>query len=296
MLRSMTGYGRGEGSVGAGAAVVEIRSVNNRQLDTKVHIPRSLLSLEAHFLEAVRGRVFRGRVEMFLSQTKPIGRPSVSLDEDLLGLYIQRTEEVAAKLRHAGPVDPTRMLTLQGVLVVQEPSLDETALWAELAPVIDQALAALVAAKQKEGGRLEQDFRQRLDALRACLAPVERLRLEVVETYRERIRTRLEEFLGGTAIDEARLAHELVLYADRCDITEETVRLHSHLDAFTAVLDRHDGGGYAPVGKEIDFLLQEMFREVNTIGTKANHLGVTEQVVVMKGEIEKMREQAQNVE
>lgn len=296
MLRSMTGYGRAEGPVGQGTAVVELRAVNNRQLDARVHVPRGLLPLEATILETIRRRVFRGRVELYFSQVHPIGNPRLVLDEPLLAAYLEHVETLRRRLGDTLPVDPLRLLQLNGVVTALEPAVDEQALWVQIKPILEQALTALTRSKEAEGARLHDDLLACLRRVEEALRPIKKLSATATEAIRERLHARVTELLDGAPVDEARLAHELVFYADRSDINEEIVRLEAHAAAFGALLERCKVDTYSPLGKEIDFLLQEMFREVNTIGSKANLLKITEQVIVIKGEIERMREQAQNVE
>lgn len=297
MIRSMTGYGRSEGPVGDGGLVVEVRSVNNRQLDIKIHLPRSLLALEALLLKQVQGRAERGRVELYLNPSRPIGRPAIVLDDAVLDAYLEQVEVVRSRVPDTGPVDPVRVLLLQGVVSCSEPTLDTERLWEQLREITDRALDAWNASKEDEGSRLQGDFAKRLRTVRDLLAPVADCREEIVDAYRVRLRARIAEMVAVDQIDETRLAHEVALFADRCDITEEVVRLRAHVEAVEGLLVRSDRNqSYVSIGKELDFLLQEMFRETNTIGSKANQLEVTRYVVQIKSEIEKMREQAQNIE
>jgi uncharacterized protein (TIGR00255 family) len=289
----MTGYGRAEGETSYGRLAVEIKSVNHRFLDSRVRLPRQISSLEPHLLNHLKNSIARGRVEVALSLSTagaPSARPVLNLP--LAKLYREAAEEAAEALEMANGIALDFILRMPDVLQVTDSTSDPEQVWGEVRPVVDQAIRSLGEMRSREGKALADDFRKTLSALEGHRARLETLKSTVVEDYRDRLQARLKTLLAENGgIDPVRLSQEVALFADKCDVSEELARLDSHLKQFEEVLTVPE-----PVGRRLDFLLQEMFREINTIGSKANHLEVTQIVLEMKNLVERLREQAQNVE
>lgn len=289
----MTGYGRAEGETPLGHLVVEIKSVNHRFLDPRIRLPRQLSFLEPQFLNYLKNCISRGRVEITLNLTAgeaAVAEPSLNIP--LARLYLNAAEKAADALEIPNSVGLEFLLRMPEVLSIADVSTDPEAAWEAVRPIIDQAIRSLGEMRAREGASLAEDFRKTLSSLEQYRQKLEELKSTVVEDYRDRLQTRLKGLLvdnGG--LDPIRLHQEVALFADRSDVSEELARLDSHFKQFDEIISVPE-----PVGRRLDFLLQEMFREVNTIGSKANHLEVTQTVLQMKNLVERLREQAQNVE
>ncbi len=293
MIRSMTGYGRAEGTTSIGAVKVEVRSLNHRFLDLTVRLPRELTPLEMKIREVVRERVSRGKVDLSLRVERlPEGAPHLVLEVDwgLMGAFVQALREAKGRFGLTGEVSLDHIVASRELISFREAEVEE-GIWEELQPIVSQALSELIASRQREGEALLVDMKGRLRRLRELVEKVATRAPKVVDHYRERLRERLERLLKGAELDEGRFEQEVALFAERSDITEEVVRLRSHIEGFEG---RLEGGG--PVGRALEFLLQEMNREANTIGSKANDLEIVQGVLAIKEEVEKLREQVQNVE
>ncbi len=291
MVRSMTGYGRGEAIVNDCHVVVELKAVNHRYQEVVFRLPRVLTPLEERLRRLVRERVLRGRVEGVLSVGAGGRRiQQVRVEPALAEAYYRGIQELKGLLQLNGRVGLEHLIALPGVLSLEEEA-DVEAWWPAAERAATLAVDSLVAAKEAEGVRLAEDIRRRIQHVGrlgeeiAARAPV------VVEEYRTRLTRRLREWLEGGVIDDNRLAAEVAIFAERSDVTEETVRLRSHITQFLATME-----GQGPVGRQLDFLLQEMLREVNTVGAKAGDLAIRRAVLLAKGELERIREQVQNIE
>lgn len=293
MISSMTGYGRAEGETALGHLVVELKSVNHRFLDSRVRSPRQLSCLETPILAELKNSLARGRVEVNLT----LSSSNTSANQPVLNVplaqqFRQAVSDLARDLDLPDEVSVEFILGMPDVLQAEDTVLDPEEVWNEVRPIFNGAIAALGEMRAREGEVLAEDFRKTLVELEDHRVKLEDLKQHVVEEYRERLHTRLKTLLpenGG--LDVGRLHQEVALFADRCDISEELARLASHLQQFGEILDVPE-----PVGRRLDFLLQEMFREVNTIGSKANHLEIKQISLEMKNCVEKLREQTQNVE
>jgi len=293
MIRSMTGYGRAEAHTAFGRFTVEMRSVNHRYGEILVRLPRDLASLEDRVRAVVQERVLRGRVEVTILREDRAPRPrSVRADLELAAAYTQALRELAAALGVPDAVNLAQIAAYPDVLRVEETKDDLEALWPHLADAVRAATADLVEMREAEGRRLAQDLQVRLSRLEDLGAVVERRSRASVGEYAARLRERIRQLLGEVPVDEHRLAAEVAIFAERSDVSEEVTRLRSHVAQFRQELDRADGA----LGRRLEFVLQEMSREVNTTGAKANDLEITRAVIAMKGELESMREQIQNVE
>lgn len=293
MIRSMTGYGRGEAQTPAGRFTVEVRSVNARFGEVLVRLPRDVTPLEDRVRAVVQSRVLRGRVEVTIMRDDRAARTkSVRADVDLAAAYAQALRDLADVIGVADGMSLSQVAAFPDVIRVEEAKEDLDALWPALAPAVEAAAGDLVAMREAEGRRLAEDLEARLGRVEVLAAEVEaRSRLATSE-HAARLRERITELLAGFPLDESRLAAEVAIFAERSDVSEEVTRLRSHIAQFRADLRENPGA----VGRRLEFVLQEMGREVNTTGSKANDLEITRAVIAMKGELESVREQIQNVE
>lgn len=290
MTRSMTGYGRAAGTFGAREISVEIRSVNQRGFEFAARMPRSMQFLEERVRRITAEYLTRGKAELSVS----VGGESemtVAANEQLARVYVDTVRKLAAELNLPDNLGARDLLRVEGLFAVTRPPEDEDALWSALEPVVREALRQHQEMRAREGERMCNDLIGKLDGIERRVAEIERRSPETVREYRERLAARMREVLADAAVDEARLLTEAALYADRAAVDEETVRLRSHIAQFRSMLRESE-----TVGRKPDFLVQEMGREINTIGSKASDLAVTTLVLEMKNEMEKIREQVQNLE
>jgi len=290
-MRSMTGYGRGECSKDGVKFTVELNSINRRQSDIAVNLPKELVELEPRIRDEINAHLSRGRINAVVAYHRGAAEERVELDEALAQAYLKAIQKLQRKTKLNGPITLDTILRAPGVLKLAESTVDAGAMWPSVEMALKKALAQLVKMREKEGKFLAADLSNRLDVIAAGMAAVRRSAPDTVRRYREQLHARVKEAGLDVPLDDERLAKEVVLFADRCDISEEMTRLDSHLQQF------HDGlKSGEPVGRTLDFLAQEMNREINTIGSKANAAEVSQEVVKMKAELEKIREQVQNIE
>ncbi len=289
----MTGYGRGSAAEGALGLSVELRSVNNRFLDVQVRLPRSLAPLETRIRKAVQERFARGRIDVFVNRSGHDGGPSrLVLDEALTAQYLGILKELQERFGIGGEVGLAQFLSVPDIIRREEVEESADAVWGVLEEAINAAAAALRSMREEEGSALARDIAARLESLKAMAAGVEERSPVVVELARKRMADALQKVLQEQP-DPARIAQEIAMLAERTDVTEELTRLASHVAQFRTFLE---GPGDEPLGRKLDFLIQEMGREVNTIASKAQDAEVSQQAVQMKAELEKVREQVQNIE
>ena len=292
MIKSMTGYGRAVETVNGREFTVELRSVNNRYLDCSVRLPRLLSFGEDTVKQAVKQSVSRGKVDVFISVRSEGGEEvSVSLNASVLEGYLAAMRRMVSDYGVADDISVSTVSRLPEVFNVEKPELDEEQLLADLMQVVSKALAGYDAMRCTEGQALDRDLRSRGNTILELVAQVEQGNAQTVVDYRARLEAKLKEVLENTAIDESRILTEAAVFADKVAVDEETVRLRSHLEQMNAMLTA--GGA---VGRKLDFLLQEMNREANTIGSKCTDVRLARIVVDIKAELEKIREQTQNIE
>lgn len=292
MIRSMTGYGRREAGWASGSVAVELKSVNHRFCEVVMRLPKGLSSLEDELKRLIQHRCARGRIDLVVSVLGgKEGEKTLSLDRLLARRYYQLFRDLQRELKLAGSVDVALLAGCRDVVSVSEQPLEDGRLKRLVPRLVRGALSDLDAMRRREGGALARDLRHRLRVVRDEVARIEARAPLVVREYFERMKVRVEKLLGGAAPDSGRLAQELAQYADRCDVSEELTRLGSHLTQFELAVSSREA-----VGRTLDFLLQELGREVNTIGSKANDAEISRHVVTIKGELEKLREQVQNIE
>ncbi|MBW1916659.1 MAG: YicC family protein [Deltaproteobacteria bacterium] len=294
MIKSMTAFGRGEAENPEKRMVVEIRTLNHRFLDLHFRLPRRFWGLEERLRKLLKAGIARGRVELNLEVVSlGEGNKSLVLDRALL----REAQDILEEMRRLCTISETlqleHLLRFPELITVQEPApADEEATWEVLSQAVFQALEAVETMRQAEGQSLATDLQQRLELINRQLEEINTQALEVPRLYRERLEARLPQLLPGQPwADDSRLLQEVALLADRADISEELTRLRSHLEQFQQNL-----AGSGAVGRKLDFLLQEMNREINTIGAKANDLKISQAVVEVKNELERLREQVQNIE
>jgi uncharacterized protein (TIGR00255 family) len=290
MIRSMTGYGAADGSVGAARVSVEIRSVNHRFFNPSIKLPVSLSRFEPEVRETLRKGVGRGHVT--LTARVDDGRAADTvIDEKRFAAYVNRLRELKEQYVLDGPIDLATVLRLPNVVAGEQDSDTGTA--AELVGIVERALVAFSASRDAEGRRLGDFLTQRLANVDAAVDRIDVRAPERLVEQRDRLRVAVTEIAGGVQVDDQRLAQEIAILADRLDVHEEMQRLRSHLVAFREAVS---GNGTDGVGKRLGFLLQELLREANTTGSKANDSAMTRDVVLIKEELERIREQVENLE
>ncbi len=292
VIKSMTGYGRAVETVNGREFSVELRSVNNRYLDCTVKLPRSLSFAEEAVKQAVKASVSRGKVDVFISMRSENGTDAkVTLNRGMVEGYLQAMQEMVAEFSVKDDISVSLLARMNEVFTVEKPEVDEQQLLQDLMRVVSHALDGYDAMRTTEGQALENDLRSRGATIEALVSQVEAGNAQTVVDYRTRLENKLREVLASTSIDESRILTEAAIFADKVAVDEETVRLRSHLQQMYTMLSA--GGA---VGRKMDFLLQEMNREANTIGSKCSDVQLARVVVDIKAELEKIREQNQNIE
>jgi len=292
LIKSMTGYGRAVQTVNGREFTVELRSVNNRYLDCTVKLPRTVSFAEDAVKQLIKQSVSRGKVEVFISIKAETGADTtISLNKAVLEGYLAAMRQMVSECGVADDISVSTVSRLPDVFSVEKPEVDEEQLMADLLSVVTQALESYNAMRTVEGAALDADLRSRGQTILGFVSQVEQGNAVTVSSYRARLEAKLKEVLGNTNIDESRILTEAAIFADKVAVDEETVRLRSHLSQMNTMLD---GGG--AIGRKLDFLLQEMNREANTIGSKCTDVALARIVVDIKAELEKIREQTQNIE
>lgn len=292
MVHSMTGYGRSVQTIGGKEITVELRSVNNRFLDCNVKLPRAFSYAEDAVKQAVRQSVARGKVDVFIGiQVTQDENVRISLNRPVLEGYLEALRTIARDYSLRDDISAATMSRFPEVFVVERAEEDEKRNVADILCVVEAAIEAYNAMRQTEGAAMVADLRSRAAAIEADVTRIEARSPQTVKEYHDRLLAKLREVLDNANIDESRIVTEAAIFADKVCVDEETVRLRSHLNQLEALVQ---GGG--AIGRKLDFLLQEMNRETNTIGSKCNDLELTRYVVEIKSELEKIREQIQNIE
>lgn len=292
MIKSMTGYGSAKATVGDLEISVELKSVNNRYLDSSVRLPRSFLFAEDAIKAAVQRHISRGKLDVFVSvDSSAAGEMNVRVNEPLLKGYLEALRHIAEEYGVPNELDALSLSRLPDVLTVEKKDLDAEAIAEGLARITEQALDDFDAMRCREGEKLREDVLSRLTTIESLVSAVEAEAPRTVSEYRARLEQKMAEVLGTAGIDPNRILAEAAIYADHIAVDEETVRLRSHMAQMRTMLD-----GQSPVGRKLDFLIQEFNREANTIGSKCQNSDIAHVVVDLKSEIEKIREQIQNIE
>ena len=292
MIKSMTGYGRGEWQEGERRVEVEVKSFNHRYLDISPHLPRRLNSLEAQVRNLIKQRVSRGRVEVSVqTDDSSLVEQKLELDTSLAQDYHLALKTLQQELGIPGEIRLETLANFRDIFTRKEVETDLEKEWASLQIALEAGLRNLEQMRRDEGLALRGDFLGRLTAIGEMTREIEKKAPLALEASRDRLAQRVQELSRGIPVDEVRLAQEVAYLAERSDITEELVRIRSHLNQFREMLDDSE-----PAGRKLEFLLQEVNREANTIGSKASDAGIAQVAVGIKSELEKMREQVQNVE
>jgi len=288
----MTGYGKGEATAPNGNFLVEIRAVNHRYGEISVRLPRSFYALENEVKKVAASLLKRGKIDISVQWDETAAANTApQLDMSVARGYYDAYTRLSKELNLPQDAPLSLIMSQKGVMKEVTASVDETELQPYLLAAVENAVLALEGMRLREGEALADDLQSRRRQVAEWSAQIGERTPQMVIDYRQKLKVRLAQLLEGTDMDESRLAQEVALLADRCDITEELVRLSSHFNQFDETLRSSE-----PVGRKLDFLMQEMNREINTIGSKSNDAGITNLVIQIKAEMEKMREQVQNVE
>lgn len=292
MIRSMTGFGRAQISVEGYNITAEIRSVNNRYFDFSAKMPRTFSFLEEKVKNLLSTEISRGKVECALQiETTADESVIVSVNEPLAAGYIKAVEEISEKFNVKNDLTALSVARFSDVLSITKAPVDEDDLWQKVQVAVKEALSQFIAMRETEGEKLKKDVLSRADTIIENVAYIEERSPETVKAYSEKLLERMKTVLGDTQVDESRILTEAAIYADKVAVAEETVRLRSHIDQLHSMLDSSEA-----VGRKLDFLVQEINREANTIGSKAQDVDIARRVIDIKAEVEKIREQIQNIE
>jgi uncharacterized protein (TIGR00255 family) len=293
MIKSMTGYGRYEGFLNDIKLTVEIRTVNHRFCELSIRLPRQLMLYEDRIKRQIQENVHRGRIDVFISfHSDTLAKRKVKPDLELAEAYLSSIQELKDRLHVEGEFTIRDLITLEDLFRVEEEESDVEQFDVPLLSAVMQATDQLLQMRVEEGKALARDLSHRVSTIRETVQRITEYAPKVKDHYEKRLEVRIKEFLQQRAdLDEARLLNEVAVFAEKSNIDEELIRLTSHCDQFTGILALEE-----PVGRKLDFLIQEMNREVNTIGSKANDIDISQYVVELKSTIEKMKEQVQNIE
>lgn len=292
MIKSMTGYGRAQGSFSGGDITVEVKSVNNRYLDCGVKLPRGYAYLEEGIKSQVQKTISRGKVDVFITiNAAGADNVKISVNEPVAKGYIDAMRQLVQEYGIQDDISASAISRFSDVFLVEKQEQDENEVKSAISGVVAEALGAFDAMRTREGEALKNDLLQKAEGILTLVSKVEERSPITVKAYRERLTAKMQEVLEDRQIDEARIIQEAAIYADKVAVDEETVRLRSHVDQLQNMLS--EGG---VIGRKLDFLMQEMNREANTIGSKGNDVEQARNVVSIKSELEKIREQIQNIE
>ncbi|MEG0356532.1 MAG: YicC/YloC family endoribonuclease [Christensenellaceae bacterium] len=288
----MTGFGKSEIAIDGRKVRVEIKSVNHRFLDISIRQPRFLMFLEDDVRKLLKMHLNRGRIDVFINySSEREDAKKVLVDMPLVRAYVEAANQIVKQTEIKDDLAISHIMRLPDVVTYEEEDSDEEALKNLLTINLNAALAELMDARQREGNQLKNDIVKRLDLILESVQRIHEKEDTVVDEYKQRLNDRLKEILDGTEVDQQKLAQEVAFFADRCNITEEIVRIKSHVKHFKASMEEN-----TPQGRNMDFIVQELNREFNTIGSKSQDMEIVEAVIAGKGEIEKIREQIQNIE
>ena len=292
MIKSMTGFGAGDAETADFKVHIEVKAVNQRFLETNYHMPYSMNMFENQLTKKIKEYASRGKLDINIRfQDLRDKAVTVKVDKGLVAAYGQALQEISSQLELSAPVTAAQIASYPDVLKLNEENADLEAAQPVLMQAMEQALESFVAMREAEGQNIQRDLLGRIDTLENFVGELEKLAPEIVAAYRQRLENLLREYLAKEDIEESRIIQEVALFTDKVNYTEETVRLRSHFDQFRQIITAGE-----PVGRKLDFLIQEMNREINTVASKANSAGAAQFVVDVKSEIEKIREQIQNIE
>ena len=292
MIKSMTGFGRSVAETDGYVITVEIKSVNHRYFEFSSRIPRQYGFLDDKLKSYINSRVSRGKVECYVSiDALNTEAAQVVVNNTLASAYVSALKELSKNYDLKEDFGASTVARFQDVLVVKKADEDEEKIWSYVKSVTDTALDKFIAMRTVEGEKMKNDISSRADYILSCVEYIEKRSPETVKEYNDKLVERVHDLIGDVSLDEGRVIQEVAIYADKVAVAEETVRLRSHLDQLKAFINADE-----PVGRKMDFLVQEINRETNTIGSKANDVDIARKVVDIKAEVEKIREQIQNIE
>ncbi len=291
MIKSMTGYGKANLEKNERRYQIEIKSVNHRYLDISVKMPRQLSYLEEPIKKAIGNKIKRGKVDVFVTfENNSLEGQEIKINTELASAYIKELKKLAESENILADIQVNDIARYPDVLNIKN-NQDDEIIKQELLEVSQIAIDNLVEMRQVEGTKMAEDIKERLDYIQEKVKQISKLSTGLIEEYVVKLEERLKQILKGQEIDQARLAQEVVIYADKCSVEEEVTRLNSHISQFHSLINSSE-----TMGKKLDFIIQEMNRETNTIGSKANNLEITDRVIDLKTQIENIREQIQNIE
>lgn len=290
-MKSMTGFGRARLEKNNRIYNVEIKSVNHRYNDITVKLPRSISYLEEKIKKEISSNISRGKVDVFISfDNNSAEGKNIIINKELAGVYINELKALAEENKILADIQVTEISKFPDVLTIENVE-DEDIIWSELSVCLKEATTSFIQMRENEGNKIREDLKLRIEKISTKLCEISKYSTGLVNDYVVKLETRIKEILNTDVVDKDRLAQEIVIYADKCSVEEEITRLKSHIDQFKELLNVD-----IPIGKKIDFLIQEMNRETNTIGSKSGNLSITNLVIDMKTELEDIREQIQNIE
>ena len=291
MFKSMTGYGKGNLSKNSRNYQIEIKSVNHRYLDISVKMPRALSYLEEKIKQDISSKIKRGKIDVFVTfENNSAEGKEIKINTEIAEIYINELKKLAEDQNINSNIEVTEISKFPDVLNIQTKQDDEE-IEKEVLETTDIAINKLIEMRQIEGNKIAEDFIVRIDDIKEKIEKISSLSTGLIEEYVVKLESRIKEILVNQEVDQARLAQEVVIYADKCSVEEEITRLKSHISQFQKLLNSNEA-----IGKKLDFIIQEMNRETNTIGSKANNLDITNAVIDIKTQIENVREQVQNIE
>jgi len=297
MIRSMTGYGRISAHINHWEIKVELKSVNHKGLEISIRAPKELAEFESAIYSFIAKQVHRGRIDVYISLTKTAetGVPNASIDQELARYYLDLLQQLARNMQISDEIKLAELISLPGIIKINSEPKDgeesEKLTWGNIEPIIANAIEELTTLREQEGDSLAEDIYSRLTQVELDVENIKKLAPEVVVGYRQRLQSKLDNLVEDREFDPVRVAQEIALLAERSDITEELVRIESHLDQFRNTMESDSA-----IGRRLDFILQELFREISTTGAKASHAGIAELVVDVKTELDKIKQQIQNIE
>lgn len=291
-MKSMTGYGRAKLQKESREYIVEIKSVNHKYLDMNIKLPRNLFCMEDRVRKSISNKISRGKIDVFITYiNNGIEGKNILINKDIARLYIKELEELANENNIASGLRATEISKLPEVLNIVIDEDDEDKIWSDLNECLEEALSNFVNMRETEGERIKLDLEERLNEINENVEKIIQNSTGLIEEYVVKLRNRIKEMLDTDIVDETRLAQEIVIYSDKISIEEEITRIKSHIEQFRTLLDEKD-----PIGKKADFIIQEMNRETNTMGSKSGSIDIINLVIKIKTQIEDIREQIQNIE
>ena len=292
MIKSMTGYGKSEQTIDSLNVTVEIKSVNHRYFEFSARVPREYGFLEEKLKKYCNSLITRGKVECYVSVEDLEEREmEVNVNETLAAGYVKALKELSERFGLKDDISAVTLSRYPDVITLHKASEDEERIWNAVKPVAETAVSKFIEMRETEGSKLRGDILSRADYIIECVEFIEGRSPETVREYNEKLKQRMKELLGDAAVDEQRLLNEAAIYADKIAVDEETVRLRSHISQLREFMNSSEA-----IGRKLDFLVQEINREANTIGSKAQDVDIAKKVIAIKAEVDKIREQVQNIE